>query len=427
MEISKEGDLMNFEQMKEILKKYNQEHVLKVYERADDVKKKIILNQLKKIDFEQMKILYNLTQNDVEFKDAVIEPISYVDTLKLSETEKRKYIEFGENIIKSGKLAAVTMAGGQGTRLGHNGPKGTFDLGLDSHKSLFEILTDGLKEAKENYGVNIPWYIMTSRENNDDTVKFFEDNDYFGYPKNSVRMFFKQSELPMLDENGKVVISEEGIIKEAADGHGGIFNAIFQNGVLDDLKNNGIEWIFVGSVDNPLVRMADPLFVGFAAMNNYMAASKTLAKAYPEEKVGVFCKKNGKPYVIEYTEISNELAQQRDENGELVYGESHVLLNLFNINTLEKIKEVKLPYHSAHKKATYMNENGDIIKPDTPNAYKFEAFIFDAFSLLPEVGLLRGIREDEFAPVKNAEGNDSPETARKLYLNYHARKRDGKV
>ena len=337
------------------------------------------------------------------------------------------YIELGEKLIKEGKLAAVTMAGGQGTRLGHNGPKGTFDLGLDSHKSLFEILTDVLKDAKAKFDVDIPWYLMTSRENNDDTEKFFEEHDYFGYPKNAVRMFFKQSELPMLDENGKIVINEDGIIKEAADGHGGIFEAMFRNGVLQDMKEKGIEWVFVGGVDNPLVRMADPLLVGYAAHNKYLAVSKTLAKAYPEEKVGVFCKKNGKPCVIEYTEISDELAHQRDEDGELVYGESHVLLNLFNIEILEKIKEVKLPYHSAHKKATYTNENGEIIKPDSPNAYKFEAFIFDAFSMMPEVGLLRGVRENEFAPVKNAEGNDSPETARKMYLDFHKRRSEGKI
>ena len=347
--------------------------------------------------------------------------------MKLTVEEKERFISIGEEIIKSGKLAAVTMAGGQGTRLGHDGPKGTFDLGLDSHKSLFEILTDGFKETLEKYEVAIPWYIMTSKENNDDTVKFFEKNNYFEYPREAVRMFFKQSELPMLDESGKIIINEEGIIKEAADGHGGIFEAMFRNGVLADMKEKGIEWIFVGGVDNPLVKMADPLFIGFAASNNYMAASKTLAKAYPEEKVGVFCKKNGKPYVIEYTEISNEMANQKDEKGELLYGESHVLLNLFNINTLEMIKEVKLPYHSAHKKATYIDENGKIIKPESPNAYKFEAFIFDAFSLIPEIGLLRGVREDEFAPVKNAEGSDSPETARKLYLDFQKRKNDLKI
>lgn len=418
---------MEFNEFENVLKKYNQEHVLLAYERLDEDKRRELVSQVERIDFEQMKKLYEISQNPPKFENAQIEPIKYFDTLKLSNEEKEKYISLGEKIIKSRKLAAVTMAGGQGTRLGHNGPKGTFDLGLDSHKSLFEILTDSFKETKEKYNVEIPWYIMTSKENNDDTVDFFEKHNYFEYSKDAVRMFFKQSELPMLDENGKVVINESGLIKEAADGHGGIFEAMFKNGVLNDMKQRGVEWVFVGSVDNPLVRMTDPLFIGFAAANNYMAASKTIVKAYPEEKVGVFCKKNGMPYVIEYTEISDEMAQERDENGELVYGESHVLLNLFNMNILDKIKEAKLPYHTAHKKATYMDENGNIIEPEKPNAYKFEAFIFDAFAMIPEVGLLRGIREDEFAPVKNATGNDSPETARKLYIDYHKRKGDMKL
>lgn len=413
---------MNFEEMKDILKRYNQEHVILAYERLDDEGKKALIKQIARIDFEQVNRLFELTKAVPVLGDSIIEPIPYVDTLKLTDEEKKKYIEEGERLIKLGKLAVVTMAGGQGTRLGHNGPKGTFDLGLESHKSLFEILCDTFKETMEKYNVAVPWYIMTSKENNDDTVRFFEEHDYFGYPRDAVRMFFKQSELPMLDEDGKLIINENGLIKEAADGHGGIFEAMFRNGVLQNMRDEGIEWIFVGSVDNPLVRMTDPLFLGFTSLNNYMASSKTIAKAYPEEKVGVFCKKNKKPYVIEYTEISEEMAHQRDENGELVFGESHVLLNIFNIKTLEKIKEVKLPYHVAHKKATYMNEIGGIIVPEKPNAYKFEAFIFDAFSLLPDVGLLRGVREDEFAPVKNAEGNDSPETARKLYLDYHSRR-----
>ncbi len=418
---------MEEDSFKEILKKYNQEHVLVAYERADEEKKKEIINQVKRIDFEQMKDLYDLTKKEIKFENSIIEPIQYLDSLKLTDEEKRKYIEKGEEIIKNEKLAVITMAGGQGTRLGHNGPKGTYDMGLESHKSLFELLVDDLKETKQKYGVAVPWYIMTSKENNSDTEKFFKEHNYFDYPKDSIRMFFKQGELPMLDEDGKLIIDETGKIKEAADGHGGIFGAIFKNGVLDDMKNKGIEWIFVGAVDNPLARMTDPLFIGFAAVNNYYTASKTIAKAYPEEKVGVFCKKDGKPYVIEYTELSKEQANQRNSDGELTYGEAHVLLNLFHISTLEKIKEVKLPYHCAHKKANYIDIDGNVIKPEKPNAYKFEAFIFDAFALLPEIGILKGVRENDFAPIKNAEGNDSPETARRLYIDFQNRKRDGVI
>lgn len=310
------------------------------------------------------------------------------------------------------------MAGGQGTRLGHNGPKGTFDLGLDSHKSIFEILCEHIKEARAKYGVDIPWYLMTSDENNDDTVKFFEEHNYFDYPKTAVK-FFKQGKLPMLDTNGKILLDEHGMIKQAADGHGGIFEAMRKNGILYDMQEKGIEWIFIGGVDNVLVKMVDPVLTGLMVSENTLSGGKSVVKACPEERVGVFCKKDGKPSVIEYTEISKELSEALDENGELLYGESHILCNQFNISLLEEISKNKLPYHVAFKKASYLDVSGNLVEPTEPNAYKFEAFIFDAFSIADNMSILRVKREEEFAPVKNATGVDSPETARALYKAFH--------
>lgn len=411
---------MNFEEAKVLLEKYNQTHILKAYERLDDdAKKETLLNQISRIDFDKMNSLYEQTQKKVEMAGSFIEPIKYVDSNKLDEDKRTEYIKIGEEAIKSGKVAAVTMAGGQGTRLGHDGPKGTYDIGLPSHKSIFEILIDILKEANEKYNVTIPWYIMTSNANDKDTKDFFEKHNYFGYPRTECGYFFKQGELPMLDESGKIIIDESGLVKEAADGHGGVFEAMAQNGVLDDMRKRGVEWIFIGGVDNVLVKMADPLFIGYAIKEGYNVASKTIPKVGPGERVGVFCKKDGEPYVIEYTEISEELANARDENGELLYGEAHMLLNLFNIAALEEIEKYKLPYHVAHKKSSLINENGELIIPESPNAYKFEAFLFDAFAKMSDIGLLRGKREVDFSPVKNAEGVDSPETARRDYLNYH--------
>jgi UDP-N-acetylglucosamine pyrophosphorylase len=215
------------------------------------------------------------------------------------------------------------------------------------------------------------------------------------------------------------VLGKDGCVKEAADGHGGIFEAIFEAHLIDDMKKKGLEWLFISGVDNPLVKMVDPIFIGLAIEKNYLAAGKSLVKSSPEEKVGVFCKRNGNPSVIEYTEISKELAEARDEKGELLYGEAHVIMNMFNIKALEKLWKNKLPYHSAFKKATYLNENGEIVKPESPNAFKFESFIFDAFNKLDDMLIFRVKREEEFAPVKNAEGTDSPETARKLYEDYY--------
>ena len=225
----------------------------------------------------------------------------------------------------------------------------------------------------------------------------------------------------MIDEDGKFVIDENGLIKEAANGAGGTFESLAKNGMIEDMKQRGIEWIFIGGVDNVLVRMTDPSFLGFVAKHHCLGASKTIVKASPEEKVGVFCKKNGIPSVIEYTEIPDDMAKETNADGSLTYGESHMMLNMFNIQTLEKIAKYKLPYHVAHKKSGYMNEAGEFIKPDSPNAYKFETFIFDAFPMIDsdKVGLYRGKREEDFSPVKNAEGVDSPETARRDYIAFH--------
>lgn len=302
---------------------------------------------------------------------------------------------------------------------GHNGPKGTFVLNvLPEAKSIFELLCDTLKKANKKYNVSIPWYIMTSKENNQETIDFFEKNNYFNYNKNDVK-FFTQGQLPMINTEGKILLNEKGLVKLAADGHGGVFESMFNNGVVEDMKQRNIEWVVIATVDNPLSGMTDEVFLGLTKHKNAMSAGKSVVKANASEKVGVFCLKNGKPTVLEYSEISKEKAEKVDENGEFVFGESHVVCNVFNIKGIEQIGASKLPYHIAFKKASYLNEKGEIITPEVPNAYKFESFIFDAFEKLDNMIILRVKREDEFAPVKNAEGVDSPETAIKLYNNFH--------
>jgi len=402
----------------ELLKKYHQEQLLNNYEKLDINNQNKLLDEILTIDFNQMSKLYENTKKPVSFSEVKLEPISYVEKDKMSEDERQRYEKIGEALIKQGKYAVVTMAGGQGTRLGHSGPKGTYDLGLDSHKSIFEILCDTLKETYAKYGEYVPWYIMTSEENNEDTVKFFEKNNYFGYDKGKIK-FFMQGQLPVINEQGKILLNKNGSINKAADGHGGIFVAMRKNAIIYDMKTRGIEWAFIGGVDNVLVKMVDPVLVGLAKEKGVLAAGKSVVKACPEERVGVFCKKNGKPSVIEYTEISKELSEAVDKNGELVYGESHILCNLFNIEAIDEISKDKLPYHCAHKKISYMNESGEVVNPKEPNAYKFEAFLFDAFESLDDMAIMRVKREEEFAPVKNSEGVDSPETARKLYKEFY--------
>lgn len=304
---------------------------------------------------------------------------------------------------------------------GHPGPKGTFDIGLESHKSLFEILVDELKSEGKKYNITIPWYIMTSEENNEETIEFFKKHKFFGYTQNKDIFFFKQGQLPMVDTEGKILIDEDGLIKQAADGHGGTYEALVKNNLVETMRHMNIEWVFIGGVDNCLVKMVDPVLMGIAIDKKVTVACKSIVKASSEEKVGVFCKKNGKPNVIEYTEITEEMSKQVDENGELVYGESHILCNLFSLDAIERMGENPLPYHVANKKANYMDTNGNIIKSNSLNAYKFEAFLFDAFGVVDEMAILRVKREEEFAPVKNTDdvGIDCPSTARKLYENFY--------
>ena len=409
---------MEYDEFKNVVTSYGQEHLIKLYERLDEKKRKDLLNQISEIDFEQIENLYKLTKEKKDFGEAKIEPIKAYDASSFSDEEKEEYIKIGEEAIKNGKLAVVMMAGGQGTRLGHSGPKGTFDFGLDNHMSIFETYIKQFKEAEAKYGIAVPWYIMTSKDNIKETIEFFYKNNYFGYEE-GIRTFFNQNELPMLDENGKLIVDENGLIKEAANGHGGVFDALVSNGVLKQLIDMGVEWIFICGVDNILAHMVDPLAIGFSIKNNYKLTSISCIKANPEERVGVLCLNNGKPSVVEYTELTDELRYAKKENGELVLSEAHILMNLFNVSVISGIAEKQLPYHVAHKKSDIVDEEGNVIKPTEPNAYKFESFIFDAFERMPEIGVLRYKREDCFAPIKNAEGFDSPETARALYKAYH--------
>ncbi len=411
--------MINKEEAEAKLKKYGQEHLLNHFDKLDETTQAELLKQIENIDFELVNSLYR-TADKIDTSDDEISHMEYSDKYKLKDKYK-EYEEIGKKAIKEGKLAAVTMAGGQGTRLGFDGPKGAYDIGLDSHKSLFELLCDNLKEGEEKYGVRVPWFIMTSEENNDQTIKFFEKNKFFGYKKDKDIFFFKQGQLPMVDTEGKVLLNEEGIIKLAANGHGGIYEALVKNGMTNKMKEMGVEWVFIGGVDNCLAKMVDPLFVGMAIDKQVTVACKSVVKDNPHEKVGVFCKRNGKPSVIEYSEITDEMAEAVDEDGELLYGESNLLCNLFDVNAVERMGSMPLPYHIAYKKAKYLDQNGEIVVPDSPNAYKFESFLFDTFGTLDEMLVLRVKREEEFAPVKNADsaGVDCPSTARKLYENFH--------
>ena len=415
--LMREKDFDHTEQVEDILKKYNQTLVLNYYNKASNSKKEKIGEQLKSINLDSLNNLYRISQINVaaEIDKNTLYNLPYTDKSLLTGDTRKIIDGLGLDIIKANKYAVVTMAGGQGTRLEHKGPKGTFLLNVKPKpKYLFEILADSLKKNNEKYGITLNWYIMTSSDNNDETIKFFEEHNYFDYPVSNIK-FFMQGNMPLLNEEGKLVIDKDGSIKYASNGNGAVFRSMRDKGILEDMRQKGIEWVFIGAVDNAILNMVDETLLGLTIRERNLIGSKTIVKAYPEEKVGVFCRKNNKLYIIEYSEMPQDIIYLTDENDELIFGESHIMCNLFNMKALEKIAEQELPYHSAHKKVNYLDENGKLVEATKPNAYKFEQFIFDGFRYFNDITLLRGKREEDFAPIKNKDGVDSPETAVKLY------------
>ena len=404
-----------FEKALEILEKNNQKHVIPFLENG---KNEELIDQILNIDFEELDELYEKTKNKIDIEQEDLSPISAVNPSKLDSDELDRLNEIGIDVVKNNKFAVATMAGGQGTRLGHDRAKGTFKINLNGQdKYLFELIVDDLTRANNKYNVVIPWYIMTSNENNADTVSFLEEKNYFGYPKEYVYIF-KQAELPLIDKKGKVLVDKNECIKEASNGNGGIFNSMLKSKVIDDMDKRGIEWVFIGSVDNVLLKNVDTLLIGITKNKGTQIGTRTVLKRNPQEKVGVLCRQNNKVRVIEYTELPKEISEITDDDGELLYGESHIMCNLFSIDAIKKCSTKALEYHVAVKKSDYLDENKNIVKPDELNAYKFEKFIFDSFKIFDDIAILRGKREEDFAPIKNKDGEDSPETAKKLYENY---------
>ena len=401
------------EKLRDKLKEYNQEHLLRFFDDLIEEEQKQLLDQINAIDFEEVRALYELAVNK-----EVVSASSNIQPLQGETTIKDDWLEIGANLIKEGKYAVITMAGGQGSRLGHEGPKGTYILEYGINKSIFEIGCDKLKQIHKDYGVFVYWGIMTSSENHEATIEFFEKNNYFGYPKEKIS-FFQQGLLPMVDQEGKIIMDSKFNIKLGPNGNGGVIKALFDEGIVQKLESAGVEYIFIGGMDNILMPIGNPILIGFAADNNYLAITNTVVKEYAEEKVGVFCLKDGKPAMIEYSDMSEELANERDEAGNLVYSDANIIANIFNIKVIKDIQNDPLPYHVAFKKSDYIDADGNVIVPDTENAYKFETFLFDSFALLDKVGLIRSSRNEVFAPVKNKDGVDSPSTASKLYLDYY--------
>lgn len=399
---------MNYESAKNLLTEYNQEHILKYYNELDENQRCELLRQIEGIDFTLLDALKNKSADN----KGEIQPISAV-TIEDITANSDKYLNTGISAIKSGKVAAVLLAGGQGTRLGFDKPKGMFNIGKTKELYIFQCLVNNLMDVVKLSGTWIPFVIMTSEKNNKDTVNFFKEHNYFGYNSEYVS-FFIQDMAPSVDFNGKIYMEGKDKISSSPNGNGGWFSSLVRSGIFDKLRSQGVEWLNVFAVDNVLQRIADPRFIGAVIATGSDSGSKVVSKAAPEEKVGVMCLEDGKPSIVEYYELTDEMTYQRLDNGQLAYRYGVILNYLFHMDRLVEINKERMPVHIVDKKIPYMDENGNYITPEKPNGYKFETLILDMIHFNKTCLPYEVERNKEFAPVKNKEGVDSVDTARDL-------------
>ena len=401
---------MGYKEIYDLLEQKDQTHLLKYYGLLDENQREALLEQISNIDFD----LLNLLKQDVgKMKKGVITPLTDAVSVKEIEKKREHFQEIGVQAIRDGKIGALLLAGGMGTRLGSDKPKGMYNIGLTKKVYIFEMLIRNLMQVVEETGAWIPLYIMTSEKNDIDTRQFFKDMNYFGYNPDFVD-FFVQKMAPAANYDGKIYLEEKDRVATSPNGNGGWFISFVESGLEEKAKKAGVSHLNVFAVDNVCQRIADPCFVGAAIEGNYSCAAKVVAKQRPEEKVGVLCLEDGKPSIVEYYELSEDMARERDENGELVYKYGVILNYLFRIEDLEKNLSENLAVHVVEKKIEHLDEQGKKVKPEVENGFKFETLVLDMIHMMDNCLAYEVVREKEFAPIKNKEGVDSVETAREL-------------
>lgn len=387
----------------------NQKYIKAMMEKNTTEQNEKLTKRLEEIDF---SVLEHIERKETVNERGVFAPL---DAVEVSEIAARgaEFKELGLKAIREGKVGAVLLAGGQGTRLGLDRPKGTLNIGVAKELYLFEQLLRNLMDVTDEAGVYVPLYIMTSNINNADTTAFFEEHDYFGYPKDYVK-FFVQEMVPACDYEGRIYMESQTEVAMSPNGNGGWFSSMVNAGLLSDIKERGIEWINVFAVDNCLQRIADPMFVGATIAYGCESGAKVVRKAAPDERVGVLCTEDGKPSIAEYYEMTEEMATARKENGDLKYGFGVILNYLFSEKKLEQIADARMPIHVVEKKIPYMDVDGTFVKPEQPNGYKFETLVLDMVHMMDDCIPYEVVREREFAPIKNLHGVDSLDSAREL-------------
>ena len=390
-----------------LLRQHQQTDMLRWLDSLPAYEQEILASQIRELD---LSVLH-LTQESE--KRGVLEPMRNAVPIAEAAANCERYTQTGLAAIRAGKVGAVLLAGGHGSRLGFEHPKGMFNIGINRTLYIFECLINNLLRVTEQAGVPVPLFIMTSVTNDAETRSFFAEHQYFGYDPESIR-FFPQEELPTVDREGGMMLADRTVIATAPNGNGGWYASMERTGMLETVHALGIEWLNVFAVDNVLQSIADPCFIGAVIESGKVSGAKVVAKADPEERVGVLCLEDGRPSIVEYYEMTDEMIHRREADGTLSYNYGVILNYLFRVDKLNQTLSVKLPLHRAFKKIPYMAENGEFVKPEEPNAYKFETLALDMVKLQDDCLAYEVDRSREFAPVKNKTGVDSVETAREL-------------
>lgn len=393
-----------------ILSEKSQLHVLKDFDNLSEEKKTEFLKQIENINWADISMIGKETAIP-RGKFSVPAAVSIEEI----EASKDKFLKAGIESIKKGEVAAVLLAGGMGTRLGFDLPKGCFNVGTSRELYIFECLINNLMDVVKQCDAYIPLYIMTSEKNDGATQDFFEKHNYFGYNKDYVK-FFIQDMACAVDYKGKLLLEEKGRLATSPNGNGGWFTSMVKAGLDKDLHKRNVKWINIFAVDNVCQRIADPVFVGATILGNYECGSKVVRKVEPNEKMGLLCLEDGMPSIVEYYEMSKEMSEARAEDGSLLYKYGVILNYLFSLDKLEEIVNNKLTVHVVEKKIPYINEKGEAISPTEPNGYKFELLVLDMIHMMKNNLAFEVVREREFAPIKNLHGVDSVDSARELLV-----------
>lgn len=398
-----------------------QGHVFQFFGTLSTEEQESLLAEAAEIDLQEIATLHRtlVAGAEAEHQDfSGLEPAPYIAHPSqvgnsASWDEAR---QAGEAALRNGSVAAFVVAGGQGTRLGYDKPKGLYPVTPIRQKSLFQVFAEKVRGAENTYETTIPWFIMTSHVNHQDTVDFFESNQHFGLKSEQVH-FFRQGRMPAIDTSGKILLSSKNSIAMSPDGHGGSLRALVRSGATQVMEENNIEVLSYFQVDNPLIKVIDPAFIGFHLQNQAGMSSKMIPKAYAEEKVGVFCTQGNKTLVIEYSDLPEDLMHATDESGQLKFLSGSIAIHALSRDFIIQMgggdaSAPSLPFHRANKKIPTIDSDGNTVSPTEPNGIKFEMFVFDALPFSDHTVTIETQRESDFSPVKNAEGLDSPKTCR---------------